>query len=127
MTDKEGIGEKLRRMVYKLGAEAKRATGLAQVKMQLNRLQGELAEREGTLGRKLSQLKRRGVVKDRFILEALKEEFASLDECEGRIKAALDEVHDLAVIEPVIKDQIAQNQTTGEEEGKSDLNSFEVS
>ena len=127
MAGKEGIGDRLRRTIQRLGTEAKRVTGLAQVKMQLNRLQVELKEREGAIGRKLSQLKRRGAVKDRFILEALKEEFETLNDCEKRIEAALSEIHGLAAIEPPAGVQASATTASPEEEADSDLNTFEVS
>ena len=127
MTHREGIGDKLRRAIQRLGAEATRATGLAQMKMKLNHLQAELKEREGALGRKMAQLKRRGAVKDKFILEALKEEFENLADCEKRVESVLSEMHDLVVPGRLEKETTTSGTKGREGESPSELDSFEIS
>jgi hypothetical protein len=125
LTAREGIGERLRKAIQWIGVEATRASGFARTKMHLNRLQIELREREGTLGRKLAQLKRKGVVKDKFILEALKEEFESLADCERRIESVLYEIQGLAILETVEKPGALPK--TPSDDQRSGLDSFEVS
>ena len=127
MAGSEGIGERLRQAIQRLGMEAKRVADLTHAKIELNRLQGELKEREGLLGKKLLQLKRRGAVKDKFILEALKEEFEALADCERQIEAALADIHGLAAIEAPAYSSPAASKGSGEDEPPSGLDSFEVS
>jgi hypothetical protein len=126
LSDRDGIGDKLRKTISRLGFEARRTSGIAQAKVQLNRLQAELKEREGTLGRKLAQLKRRGAVKDSFLLEALKVEFMALADCEERIQKALNEIHGLAAFKQLPPDEKGPS-AERDKEKPSDLDSFEVS
>ncbi len=126
MTARDGIGERLRRAIQRLGIEATRASGFARTKMQLNRLQTELREREEALGRKLAQLKRKGVVKDKFLLEALKEEFESLADCERRIESVLSEIQGFAVMEAIGKPATSSSGKGADDQGSA-LDSFDVS
>lgn len=127
MARSEGIGERLRQAIQRLGLETKRVADLTHAKIELNRLQEVLKEREGVLGKRLLQLKRRGAVKDKFILEALKEEFEALADCERQIEAALADIHGLAAIEPPAWLSHAVSKGSGEDEPPSALDSFEVS
>jgi hypothetical protein len=121
----ETIGDKLRRFLAGISTEAKRTSGMVQAKMELNSLQQELDKRERTVGRKISQLNRRGVLKDRFILEAMREELEALADCERRIDAALRQIQGLAVFN--LGDKTAQGPEAKEDEAASSLDSFDVS
>lgn len=123
----ESIGEKLKRFLAGISTEAKRTSGLVQAKIELNNLQLELDNRERALGRKLSQLNRRGAVKDRFILEAMKEELEALAECEKRIDAALRQIQGLAVFDSAKEAASAPATEAKEDDSSSSLDSFEVS
>jgi len=122
----ETISDKLKRFLSRLSTEAKRTTGLVQAKMELNALQQELNEREISVGRKLSQLNRRGAVKDRFILEAMKEELEALADCERRIDAALKDIQGLTIFS--VKEDSAKGHSSDEKDDgqPSDLDSFNV-
>jgi len=121
------IGEKLRRFLAGLSTDAKRTSGLVQAKIELNNLQQELDNREKSVGRKLSQLNRRGAVKDRFILEAMKEELEALAECERRIDAALRQIQGLAVFDSAKEAAPAPAIEAKEDDASSSLDSFDVS
>lgn len=123
----ESIGEKLKRFLAGISTEAKRTSGLVQAKIELNNLQQELDNRERALGRKLSQLNRRGAVKDRFILEAMKEELEALAECEKRIDAALRQIQGLAVFDSAKEATSAPATDAKDDDSSSSLDSFEVS
>ena len=121
------IVEKLRRFFAGISTEAKRTSGLVQAKIELNNLQHELDNRERAVGRKLSQLNRRGAVKDRFILEAMKEELEALAECERRIDAALRQIQGLAVFDSAKEAAPAPAIEAKEDDASSSLDSFDVS
>lgn len=123
----ESIGEKLKRFLAGISTEAKRTSGLVLAKIELNNLQLELDNRERALGRKLSQLNRRGAVKDRFILEAMKEELEALAECERRIDAALRQIQGLAVFDSAKEATSAPATDAKDDDSSSSLDSFEVS
>jgi hypothetical protein len=93
--------------------------------MELNRLQKELDERERVVGRKLSQLKKRGALKDKFILEAMKEELEALVDCERRIETALREIQGFTIFE--LQGSTSETTAAEGEEGASELDSFDVS
>ncbi len=122
----ETIGDKLKRFLSGLSTEAKRTTGLVQAKMELNALQQELNRREIAVGRKLSQLNRRGAIKDKFILEAMKEELEALADCERRIDAALKDIQGLTIFD--VKGDLAQKHPSDDKDDgePSDLDSFDV-
>ena len=122
----ETIGDRLRRFIQRISVEASRTSGLVQAKMELNRLQQEMDERERVAGRKLSLLNRRGAVKDQFLLEAMKEELESLAECERRIEAALRRIQGLSITD-TLRREIAEASAGGDDERESSLDSFEVS
>ena len=123
----EAIGDRLRSFIQRISAEAKRTSGIVQAKMELNKLKGELDKKERAVGRKVSILKKRGALKDKFMLEALKEELEMLNECEKRVEIALMEIQELTAIYPADSQILDTATETSDKESESELDSFEVS
>jgi hypothetical protein len=123
----EAIGDRLKSFIQRLSAEAKRTSGIVQAKMELNKLQGELDRKERAVGRKVSLLKKRGALKDKFMLEALKEELEMLNECEKRVEIALKEIQELTAINLAGGRILDTLPGLDELESESELDSFKVS
>jgi len=127
MTALDDITRSLKDLYQRLAVSGKKTAAITRLRMELAGLDRQRKELFGTIGERVSELRRAGQIRDVGLIGLLEHEFDSLDRLRKRIQDTMDSIQQLNLQEIELGDlPVSAEDDEMRAESENLLNSFEV-